>query len=162
MARWTSTPSWRRSTPPARRAITAWSTTKLAVQSFAAHRASYRVFVGPIPARHHIDQVCRTRACVNAPGGHLEAVTQAENTRRAVAYVQRFPGERVHHGAKRWCIRGHAFDEANTGIDAQGKCHCKACRHEHLKIWLRPCDGCPLGLILHLVALDVACDVGRS
>jgi hypothetical protein len=41
----------------------------------AAHRTSYRVFVGPIPARHHIDHLCRTRVCVNAPGGHLEAVT---------------------------------------------------------------------------------------
>ncbi len=109
----------------------------------AAHRASYRVFVGPIPARHHIDHVCRTRACVNAPGGHLEAVTQAENTRRAVAYVQRFPDERVHHGAKRWCIRGHAFDETNTGVDAAGKRYCKRCRHEHVQRWRKEVAGQP-------------------
>jgi hypothetical protein len=106
-----------------------------------AHRLSYRIFIGPIPRVLHIDHLCRIRHCVNAPGGHLEAVTQAENTRRALAYVQRFPGERVHHGAKRWCIRGHAFDAVNTGIDAQGKRYCKACRHEHLTVWRKTVVG---------------------
>ena len=81
---------------------------------------------------------------MNAPGGHLEAVTGAENTRRAVAYVQRFPDERVHHGAKRWCTRGgHTFDEVNTGIDAWGRRYCKTCRHEHLKIWRKQVVGQP-------------------
>jgi hypothetical protein len=47
----------------------------------------------------------------------------------------------VHHGAKRWCIRGHAFDEVNTGIDAQGKRYCKACRREHLKVWRKTVAG---------------------
>lgn len=112
-------------------------------QGQSAHRLAYRVFLGPIPSGHHVDHLCRTRDCVNAPGGHLEAVTQTENNRRAVAYVQQFPNERVHHGAKRWCIRGHAFDELNTGIDAQNKRYCKRCRHEHLRTWRKEVAGQP-------------------
>jgi len=109
----------------------------------AAHRSAYRVFVGPIPRGYHVDHLCRTRSCVNAPGGHLEAVTQAENTRRAVAYIQRFPGERVHHGAKRWCVRGHAFDEANTGWDRHGKRYCKQCRRDYARYLRKEVHGQP-------------------
>lgn len=45
------------------------------------HRAAYRAWVGPIPAGRHIDHLCRNRLCANP--AHLEAVTQAENNRRA-------------------------------------------------------------------------------
>jgi hypothetical protein len=45
-------------------------------QGMSAHRLAYRVFIGPLPARRHIDHLCPTRSCVNAPGGHFEAVTR--------------------------------------------------------------------------------------
>ncbi len=47
-----------------------------------AHRFAYELLVGPIPAGLEIDHLCRVRRCVNPP--HLEAVTSAENKRRAL------------------------------------------------------------------------------
>jgi hypothetical protein len=53
-----------------------------------AHRVAYEIVNGPIPEdRPHIDHVwtagCRSKACVRP--SHLEAVSQAENNRRAAA-----------------------------------------------------------------------------
>lgn len=107
----------------------------------AAHRVSYRVFLGSIPPGRHIDHLCRVRNCVNAVDGHLEAVSQAENTRRAVAYIQRFPEERVHNGAKRWCRHGHRLDKVNAGIDSLGKRYCKTCRATQLQSWRKEVAG---------------------
>ncbi len=60
-----------------------------------AHREIYTALVGPIPEGLHIDHLCRTPRCVNPE--HLEAVTQAENNRRAAA-------------ARSTCRHGHALD----------------------------------------------------
>lgn len=48
-----------------------------------AHRFAYELDKGTIPDGLHVDHLCRTPACVNSD--HLEAVTQAENNRRAAA-----------------------------------------------------------------------------
>lgn len=50
-----------------------------------AHRASYILFVGDIPEGLSIDHLCRVTLCVRP--SHLEAVTQAENLRRAPKHV---------------------------------------------------------------------------
>ena len=48
-----------------------------------AHRASYELFIGKIPAGLVVDHKCRTLCCVNPD--HLEPVTQGENVRRGNA-----------------------------------------------------------------------------
>ncbi len=45
------------------------------------HRVSYTLFIGKIPEGFVIDHTCGVRNCINP--GHLEAVTQKENDRRA-------------------------------------------------------------------------------
>jgi hypothetical protein len=45
-----------------------------------AHRVYYERLVGPIPAGHVLDHLCRNPGCINPE--HLEPVTDAENVRR--------------------------------------------------------------------------------
>ncbi len=84
-----------------------------------AHRASYELFCGPIPAGKVLDHLCRVKSCVNPR--HLEAVTSLENTRR---------GSRAQMTV---CIRGHAFDYAFRGKRGCKICRLEACR-KHRRI----------------------------
>lgn len=94
-----------------------------------AYRIAYEAFIGVIPPGFHVDHVCRNRSCVRAADPpHLEAVTPAENNRRAMTYVQKFPGEQVHHAAKRWCKQGHEYTPENTYRDKRGRRYCVECR----------------------------------
>jgi HNH endonuclease len=104
-----------------------------------AHIESYEAHVGPVPKGLHLDHLCRVTFCVNPE--HLEPVTPAENTRRAMAARQAGPHARAHHGAQLWCIRGHEFDEKNTGVDRWGKRYCKRCRADHTKDYRRNVQG---------------------
>lgn len=88
-----------------------------------AHRYVYEAFAGPIPEGLEIDHLCRTRLCVRPD--HLEAVSHAENVRRAAA-------------AKTTCVNGHAYDEANTYVWTDGSRKCRACdRERHRAAWNR-------------------------
>lgn len=82
-----------------------------------AHRISYEIHKGEIPAGLEPDHTCRIRACVNP--AHLEAVTHQENCRRK--YVPRTT-----------CIRGHEYTPENTVVitrsdNGRPKRCCKAC-----------------------------------
>lgn len=71
------------------------------------HRVAYELFIGEIPAGHEVDHLCGVRHCINAE--HLEAVTPAENTRRA----ERGNARKTH------CIHGHEFTIENTRLHAR-------------------------------------------
>lgn len=79
----------------------------------AAHRVSYRLFVGPIPDGHQIDHVrtrgCLYRDCVNP--AHLEPVTHPENIRRSKKDV---------------CPQGHPY----SGKNKYGYRICQTCQRE--------------------------------
>lgn len=74
------------------------------------HRVAYAVLVGPVPRGMEIDHVaargCAFKHCCNP--AHLEAVTHAENMRRALATTE--------------CPQGHVYPTANRS--------CLVCKRE--------------------------------
>jgi hypothetical protein len=80
-----------------------------------AHRWAYEQVHGLIPAGLTIDHLCRNRACVNV--SHLEAVTQAENNKRATW--------------RQACKHGHQMTPENTLWEPTGQRRCRICKSEN-------------------------------
>lgn len=87
---------------------------KVGRKNIRAHRWIYEQTVGSIPTGLELDHLCRTPQCVNPE--HLEAVTHAENVRRARL------GVRQSH-----CRKGHQFAPENEYWLKNGSRTCLIC-----------------------------------
>ena len=81
-----------------------------------AHRFSYELHYGPIPAGMEVDHTCVNSDCVNP--AHLSLTTPFEN--------------KVLEGARQqYCLReGHPFTPENTYVDGRGHRRCRACAQQ--------------------------------
>lgn len=93
-------------------------------KNYRAHRITYEMFKGPIPAGLQIDHLCRVPACVNPH--HLEAVTNQVNSLRGI-------GPTAINKKKSHCPRGHAFIPENTKISRAGTRCCRICANAHTR-----------------------------
>jgi hypothetical protein len=93
-----------------------------------AHRFSYELHRGPVPAGLQLDHKCRTRSCVNPD--HLEAVTQRENLLRGDTVTAR-------NASATACPKGHPYSEHNTGRTRAGARVCKTCGNARVAEWKR-------------------------
>lgn len=93
-------------------------------QGGMAHRFSYERYVGPIQPGLQIDHLCRNSGCVNPE--HLEAVTGAENNRRAsLARLDPLV-----------CKMGHSRSE-HTYVAPDGRKSCRVCKRFSQRLFVR-------------------------
>ena len=96
-------------------------------QVVVAHCWSREFAYGASPEGLVIDHLCRVHHCMNPK--HLEPVTRAVNTKRAVPFgVYGSANRRKTH-----CPQGHPYSDENTYVSKAGSRHCRACTRERLR-----------------------------
>ena len=86
-------------------------------KNMGAHRAVYRILVGPIPEGFTLDHLCRNPICVNPH--HLEPVSMRDNILRGVSPAAK-QARQTH------CKRGHELTDRRR----RGKRQCLLCVNE--------------------------------
>ncbi len=98
-----------------------------------AHRISYMLFVGDIPAGMTVDHICRNTSCVNP--NHLRLMTRSDNSDGGVCGA---------NAKKTHCPHGHPFNDINTyprplksGRIGRGCKVCKTYGHARFNLLMR-------------------------
>lgn len=96
---------------------------KIAGEKRGAHRVSFELYRGEIPAGLDLDHLCRIHHCINPD--HLEPVSRSINIQRGDRSGQaKINSEKIH------CPTGHEYNPANTYYRKDGSRDCKACRRQ--------------------------------
>jgi hypothetical protein len=102
-----------------------------------AHRLSWELHRGPIPAGVFVCHRCDNPPCCNPD--HLFLGSNADNIRDAAKkkrLVIPCPKGLDHYkGRLTHCHRGHPFDAANTYVCSRGRRSCKTCVREAGRRW---------------------------
>lgn len=96
-----------------------------------AHRASYELYVGPIPDGLTLDHLCRVRCCVNPQ--HLEPVAQSVNMERGEIVLRR----KLQNLTVTHCPQGHPYGGKNLSVGVNGERSCKTCKRDRKRQRLR-------------------------
>lgn len=98
---------------------------KIAGRRVLVHRWAFEYFVRPLMDGEVVDHLCNKPSCSNP--GHLVPTSQRGNVLRSDTAIPALNARKTH------CLKGHAFNEANTYIGKNGpnpSRQCRACKAE--------------------------------